>query len=163
MLAFVTSAPFTTSTLQQEAGRKLRFNARRTMRVAQSLYENGYITYMRTDSTTLSKEAIGAARNLVSSEYGQDCEEDGGAHGSSNIALEREYESAALLLERRGVNVHVLEASDGVGGRIRTDIRSALKRITNDDLGSDPKNWRNWWTKEKQRHGGKPPPGGFRG
>src|SRR5690606_32614740 len=48
-------APFMTSTLQQEAGRKLRFSSERTMRVAQRLYENGYITYMRTDSTTLSE------------------------------------------------------------------------------------------------------------
>ncbi|TWU35863.1 type I DNA topoisomerase [Novipirellula artificiosorum] len=63
-------APFTTSTLQQEANRKLGFTARRAMQAAQKLYENGYITYMRTDSTTLSKEAIGAARDLVRSEYG---------------------------------------------------------------------------------------------
>ncbi len=63
-------APFTTSTLQQEANRKLGFTAKRTMGAAQKLYENGYITYMRTDSTTLSKEAIGAARDLVRSEYG---------------------------------------------------------------------------------------------
>jgi DNA topoisomerase-1 len=62
--------PFMTSTLQQEAGRKLRFNARRTMRVAQSLYENGYITYMRTDSLTLSGEALGAARRQVEDLYG---------------------------------------------------------------------------------------------
>lgn len=65
-------APFMTSTLQQEAGRKLRFNAQRTMRIAQSLYENGYITYMRTDSNTLSKEAITAARRQVAEMYGQD-------------------------------------------------------------------------------------------
>ncbi|QDT06378.1 DNA topoisomerase 1 [Rubripirellula lacrimiformis] len=64
--------PFTTSTLQQEANRKLGFTAKRTMSAAQRLYENGYITYMRTDSMTLSKEAISAARNLVTSEYGQD-------------------------------------------------------------------------------------------
>ena len=63
-------APFTTSTLQQEANRKLGFTARKTMTVAQSLYENGYITYMRTDSTTLSQEAIRAARSLVASHYG---------------------------------------------------------------------------------------------
>ncbi|MDA7950103.1 MAG: type I DNA topoisomerase [Pirellulaceae bacterium] len=62
--------PFTTSTLQQEANRKLGFTARRTMSVAQSLYENGYITYMRTDSTNLAKVALDAARDLVRSEYG---------------------------------------------------------------------------------------------
>ncbi|HWM05067.1 MAG TPA: type I DNA topoisomerase, partial [Actinophytocola sp.] len=56
-------APFMTSTLQQEAGRKLRFSAERAMRIAQRLYENGYITYMRTDSTTLSETAIAAARS----------------------------------------------------------------------------------------------------
>ena len=64
--------PFTTSTLQQEANRKLGFGAKRTMDAAQRLYENGYITYMRTDSTTLSKEAIGASRDLVRSQYGND-------------------------------------------------------------------------------------------
>ncbi|MFO0871212.1 MAG: type I DNA topoisomerase [Pirellulales bacterium] len=62
--------PFTTSTLQQEANRKLGFTARRTMDVAQSLYENGYITYMRTDSTNLAQVAIDAARELVRTEYG---------------------------------------------------------------------------------------------
>jgi DNA topoisomerase-1 len=65
-------APFTTSTLQQEANRKLGLTAKDTMRIAQSLYENGYITYMRTDSTTLSKEAIAAARSLVRTQYGPD-------------------------------------------------------------------------------------------
>lgn len=66
------AAPFTTSTLQQEANRKLGFTARRTMQVAQSLYENGYITYMRTDSTNLAQVAIDASRKLVESEYGKD-------------------------------------------------------------------------------------------
>ncbi|WP_028463728.1 type I DNA topoisomerase [Nocardia sp. 348MFTsu5.1] len=65
-------APFMTSTLQQEAGRKLRFTSDRTMRVAQRLYENGYITYMRTDSTTLSESAITAARNQARDLYGAD-------------------------------------------------------------------------------------------
>ena len=64
------AAPFTTSTLQQEAARKLRFSARQTMSVAQSLYENGYITYMRTDSPTLSQQAINAARTQAAHLYG---------------------------------------------------------------------------------------------
>ena len=64
------AAPFTTSTLQQEAGRKLRFSARQTMSVAQSLYENGYITYMRTDSPSLSQQAIDAARAQARALYG---------------------------------------------------------------------------------------------
>ena len=62
--------PFRTSTLQQEAGRKLRFAARRTMSAAQRLYEGGFITYMRTDSTTLSAAAIDATRRLVTERYG---------------------------------------------------------------------------------------------
>ena len=63
-------APFITSTLQQEASRKLGFTANRTMRVAQKLYENGYITYMRTDSKNLSKEAIAASRKAIEGRYG---------------------------------------------------------------------------------------------
>ncbi len=63
-------APFRTSTLQQEASRKFRFGARRTMSAAQHLYEAGYITYMRTDSTNLSQTAVTAARSLVSDRYG---------------------------------------------------------------------------------------------
>ena len=64
--------PFTTSTLQQEANRKLGLSARETMSTAQSLYENGYITYMRTDSVHLSQQAIAAARNCVEQMYGQE-------------------------------------------------------------------------------------------
>lgn len=66
------SAPFTTSTLQQEAGRKLGLSAKDTMRTAQNLYENGYITYMRTDSTNLSGEAIQASRKAVERLYGKE-------------------------------------------------------------------------------------------
>ena len=65
------AAPFITSTLQQESARKLRFSAQRTMRVAQALYERGYITYMRTDSTTLSETAVRAAREQATQLYGR--------------------------------------------------------------------------------------------
>lgn len=64
--------PFITSTLQQEGNRKLRLSAKDTMKIAQSLYENGFITYMRTDSPTLSQEGINAAREAVRSLYGSD-------------------------------------------------------------------------------------------
>jgi DNA topoisomerase-1 len=63
-------APFITSTLQQEAARKLRFSASQTMRTAQKLYENGYITYMRTDSVNLSETALSAARRQIAELYG---------------------------------------------------------------------------------------------
>jgi len=64
--------PFMTSTLQQEAGRKLRYTAQRTMSTAQRLYENGFITYMRTDSTNLSETAVAAARRQAAELYGPD-------------------------------------------------------------------------------------------
>ncbi len=64
--------PFMTSTLQQEAGRKLRFDSKRTMQVAQRLYENGFITYMRTDSTALSEEAVATARREIAARYGDE-------------------------------------------------------------------------------------------
>src|SRR6266581_1287360 len=66
------SAPFMTSTLHQEASRKLRFTAQTTMRVAQRLYERGYITYMRTDSTSLSESALTAARRQAAELFGPD-------------------------------------------------------------------------------------------
>jgi len=66
------AAPFTTSTLQQEASRKLGLSAKETMRLAQGLYENGYITYMRTDSTNLATEAVDGARRAVETRYGKE-------------------------------------------------------------------------------------------
>lgn len=66
------AAPFITSTLQQESNRKLGLSSRETMQVAQKLYEQGFITYMRTDSTFLSSEAIQAARGCIQSKYGKD-------------------------------------------------------------------------------------------
>jgi DNA topoisomerase-1 len=64
--------PFTTSTLQQEANRKHGFTARHTMQVAQSLYENGHITYMRTDSTSLAAVAVESARQIIAGQYGRE-------------------------------------------------------------------------------------------
>ena len=69
--------PFTTSTLQQTAGNRLSMSSRQTMRAAQGLYENGYITYMRTDSVTLSQEAIAAARDAVEYHFGKSFLSDG--------------------------------------------------------------------------------------
>ena len=65
------SAPFTTSTLQQEASRKLGFSVSRTMSAAQRLYESGHITYMRTDSVNLSDDALNNAAKVISSLYGE--------------------------------------------------------------------------------------------
>jgi len=65
-------APFMTSTLQQEGGRKLRMSSQQVMRIAQGLYERGYITYMRTDSPELSTEAVGQARDQITKLYGQE-------------------------------------------------------------------------------------------
>ena len=66
------AAPFTTSTLQQEAARKLGFSAKQTMMVAQHLYENGFITYMRTDSVNLAESALAQARAVITKEFGAD-------------------------------------------------------------------------------------------
>ncbi len=70
------SAPFTTSTLQQEAARKLGWSAKQTMMVAQRLYENGFITYMRTDSVNLAESALAAAREVIGTEFGKEYQLD---------------------------------------------------------------------------------------
>lgn len=82
------SAPFTTSTLQQEASRKLYFSVSRTMQVAQRLYEAGLITYMRTDSVNLSKEALGAAKQLIVGQYGEEYSKTRNFTGKSKGAQE---------------------------------------------------------------------------
>ncbi len=86
--------PFTTSTMQQEANRKCGFTARRTMDVAQSLYENGHITYMRTDSTNLASVAIDAARKIISSQYGADYLPDAPRHYQTKVKNAQEAHEA---------------------------------------------------------------------
>ncbi len=88
------SAPFTTSTLQQEASRKLRLNSRNAMRVAQRLYENGYITYMRTDSTSLSDSALTAARTQAREMYGAEYVPDAPRHYEKKVKNAQEAHEA---------------------------------------------------------------------
>ena len=119
------SPPFMTSTLQQEASRKLRFTAQTTMRVAQRLYERGYITYMRTDSTSLSESALTAARAQAAELFGAD----------SVPAAPRTY-------DRRVKNAQEAhEAIRPAGDRFRapSDVRTELDR---DELGLYELIWR---------------------
>jgi DNA topoisomerase-1 len=88
------AAPFTTSTLQQEASRKLRMSSKQTMRVAQTLYENGYITYMRTDSSALSTQAISAARRQAAELYGSEFVPDKPRHYASKAKGAQEAHEA---------------------------------------------------------------------
>ncbi len=88
------AAPFTTSTLQQEAARKLRFSSRSTMQVAQRLYENGFITYMRTDSVALSDQAVRAARTQAQELYGADFVPDKPRHYASKSKNAQEAHEA---------------------------------------------------------------------
>ncbi len=108
------AAPFMTSTLQQEASRKLRFTSQTTMRIAQRLYENGYITYMRTDSTTLSDAALKAARDQARALYGADYVPD----------APRRYDRKV----KNAQEAH--EAIRPAGERFRTpsDVKSELNR-----------------------------------
>lgn len=88
------AAPFTTSTFQQEAGRKLRLSASMAMRSAQSLYEAGYITYMRTDSTTLSDTALSAARREITERYGSEFMSDAPRTYASKVKNAQEAHEA---------------------------------------------------------------------
>ena len=87
-------APFTTSTMQQEAARKLHYSAKRTMQIAQKLYEHGFITYMRTDSTTLAESAIKEARNLATKLYGNEYISDQPRRYASKIKNAQEAHEA---------------------------------------------------------------------
>ncbi len=87
------AAPFITSTLQQEANRKLNLSSSRTMSIAQSLYENGYITYMRTDSTNLAEEAVKGARRAVVQRYGEEFLSDGVRQYSSSESAQEAHEA----------------------------------------------------------------------
>ncbi len=106
------AAPFITSTLQQEAARKLRFTAQRTMGVAQQLYENGFITYMRTDSTNLSTQALDAAREQVRQLYGAEYLPD----------MPRQYTTRA----RGAQEAHEAIRPAGDAFRIPDDLRREL-------------------------------------
>jgi DNA topoisomerase-1 len=88
------AAPFMTSTLQQEAGRKLRLSSAHTMRAAQTLYERGYITYMRTDSTNLSETALTAARREIEQRYGRDFLPDAPRHYTKKVKNAQEAHEA---------------------------------------------------------------------
>jgi DNA topoisomerase-1 len=110
-------APFRTTTLQQEASRKLGFSAKHTMSVAQRLYENGYITYMRTDSVTLSQTAISAARKQASQLYG------------SNYVPEAPRTYASKV--KNAQEAH--EAIRPAGDSFRTPAQVAKDRLTSDE------------------------------
>jgi DNA topoisomerase I len=107
------SPPFTTSTLQQDANRKLGMSARETMQTAQRLYEDGHITYMRTDSVSLSQEALTAARGRISSSYGQDYLSDTPRQFSNRTKNAQEAHEAI-----RPAGTEMLTADQiGLGGR----------------------------------------------
>lgn len=105
------AAPFTTSTLQQEASRKLGMSVSRTMRVAQSLYENGYITYMRTDSVNLSDSALQQAEKVITSHYGP--------HFHQQRRFKNKNQSAQEAHEAiRPTNMEVQQIGDPDGRRL---------------------------------------------
>src|SRR5207302_4793432 len=108
-------APFMTSTLQQEAGRKLRYGSQRTMSIAQRLYENGYITYMRTDSTTLSETANTAARDQGRQLYGADYVPETARHYDQKVKNAQEAHEAIRPAGER------FRTPDAVAGELADD------------------------------------------
>jgi len=105
--------PFTTSTLQQEAARKLRSSARQTMSTAQKLYENGFITYMRTDSTNLSKEAILGARKVIQELYGNEYLPEKSNHYNTKVRNAQEAHEAIRPAHRTFRSVNEVRQSLG--------------------------------------------------
>ena len=105
--------PFTTSTLQQEAARKLRSSARQTMSTAQRLYENGFITYMRTDSTHLSDEAIEGARKIIHNNFGPEYLPDSPKQFKSKVKNIQEAHEAIRPAHKNFVSIKKVEQSLG--------------------------------------------------
>ena len=105
--------PFTTSTLQQEAARKLRSSARQTMSTAQKLYENGFITYMRTDSTHLSDEAIEGARKIIHNNFGPEYLPDSPKQYKSKVKNIQEAHEAIRPAHKNFVSIKKVEQSLG--------------------------------------------------
>ena len=122
--------PFMTSTLQQEAGRKLRLSAQQTMRVAQRLYENGFITYMRTDSTTLSESALAAARDQARTLYGADAVPDAPRQYNRKVKNAQEAHEAIRPAGDR------FRTPDEVRGQLSGDERSLYELIWKRTLAS---------------------------
>ena len=118
-------APFMTSSLQIEASRKLRFDPERTMRAAQRLYEQGWITYMRTDSTTLSSEAIAAARAIAAATFGDDYVPDAPRHYDRKVKNAQEAHEA---IRPAGETFRSLDEAASLGGDERAVYELVWKR-----------------------------------
>ena len=116
------NAPFITSTLQQSASTRLSFSVKKTMTMAQRLYEAGYITYMRTDSTNLSSEAVDAARSLIGKEYGPDYLPDSPKRYSSKEDAQEAHE--AIRPSNVGTKPEHLTGVDGDAVRLYELIRN---------------------------------------
>ena len=114
--------PFTTSTLQQEAARKLRSSARQTMSTAQKLYENGFITYMRTDSTHLSNEALSGSRDIIKNLYGNDYLPDNAIQYSTKVKNAQEAHEAIRPAHRVFRSIQEVEKILGDGASKLYDL-----------------------------------------
>ena len=136
-------APFTTSTMQQEANRKLRFSAKQTMQVAQKLYERGFITYMRTDSVALSDQAITAARALVQRLYGGDYLPEEPRRYANKVANAQEAHeairpagSAFRTPDQTGLEGNELALYDLIWKRtVASQMKDARKTSTTAEIG----------------------------